>query len=161
MMSRSKLIVKHPRDLLHATLVTNTWELARHLDDIASATLDEEATHFARHVWRARPNVPTLLAPHVDDDHFSWTAEVNWSNANFESDWRIEPHALRESMSCSARVTLNKALGGRATQIAFNAKLSGLDGRQGVETIAYRIVLVNWQKLVDAAVRELETAQLT
>jgi hypothetical protein len=35
--------------------------------------------------------------------------------------------------------------------------IDGLNDQQGVETIAYRIVLVNWQKLVEAAVRRLES----
>lgn len=148
-------MVKFPRDELHTALVARTWELANHLDDIDAATLEHETSESARHVWRAIPNIPPLLAPHVDADHFSWTAEVQWASGSFESSWRIQPHALKESLSCSANVSLDKALGGRATRIVTDITLTGLDGRQGVETIAYRIVQVNWQKLVDAAVQKL------
>ena len=156
MTSRSKLIVKHPRNLLQTILVARTWELGRHMEEISSVTLDLESSSSARHTWRAKPEVPALLAPHVDDHHFSWTAEVQWDSDTFESSWRIEPHALRESLSCTAQVELKEALGGRATQIAFHAELNGLDGRKGIETIAYHILQTNWKKLVDAAQREIE-----
>lgn len=160
MTTRSKLLVRQPRDRLHTALVTRTWELAEYLDDIASVELVKEDTtdtrsKSARHVWRAKPNVPPMLAPHVTTDHFKWTAIVQWSDGDYESRWRIEPHALRQTLSCAGNVTLSEAIGGRATQVAIDANIEGLNGQQGVETIAYQIVLVNWQKLVEAAVRQL------
>lgn len=156
------LMVKQPRERLRAVLVERTWELASHLDEIEVAELIEhrvdDDVQTARHVWRAKPNVPALLAPHIDADHFSWTAVVTSSADSFGSSWRIEPHALRETLSCAANVTLDQALGGRATRVAIELGIVGLDGRKGVETIAYRIVLMNWQKLVDAATRKLAAA---
>jgi len=160
----STLIVRQPRDRLHSVLVTRTWELAAHLEDIASVELIEHrktdsGSISACHRWRAKPNVPTLLAPHIDADHFRWTAFVEWSDDNYDSRWRIEPQAVRQAMSCSAAVTLSEAIGGRATRIAIDTSIDGLEGHKGIDTIAYRIVLVNWQKLVAAAVRALETGQ--
>jgi hypothetical protein len=159
MTTRTILMVKQPRERLRPVLVERTWELAPYLDEIEVAELTEhragDDVHSASHVWRARPNVPPLLAPHIDADHFSWTAFVEWSVHDFGSHWRIEPHALRETLSCAADVTLDEALGGRATRVAIELDIAGLDGRKGVETIAYRIVLMNWQKLVDAATRKL------
>jgi hypothetical protein len=160
MTSRSTLMVKHPRERLRAVLVERTWELAGFIDDIELAELVEissggSKSQSATHVWRAKASVPALLAPHIDSDYFSWTAVVQWNEDDFGSRWRIEPHALKESLSCSADVALNEAMGGRATRVAIELGLHGLDGRRGVETIAYRIVMVNWQKLVEAAVRKL------
>jgi len=156
------LIVKQPRERLQTALVERTWELAQFLDDIEIAELMEQSSsnadvRTAVHVWRAKTNVPSLLEPYIDADHFSWTALVAWSANDFGSRWSIEPHALRDTMSCAANVTLTTALGGQATQVAIDVDIGGLDGRQGAETIAYRIVLVNWQKLVAAAARKLET----
>jgi hypothetical protein len=157
----SKLIVRQPRDRLHQVLVARTWELGTHLDDIDSVDLIEQRTaatgvNSARHLWRAKPRVPPLLAPHIDDDRFRWTAIVEWNDGDYESRWRVEPQAVREALSCSASVTLGEALGGRGTRVTIDTSIEGLDGHKGIHTIAYRIVLVNWQKLVDAAVRMLE-----
>lgn len=161
MTTRTILMVRQPRERLHAVLVERTWELVQYLDEIEVAELAEQSSgnaesRFATHVWRAKANVPPLLAPHFDTDYFSWTAVVEWNANEFGSRWRIEPHALRESLTCAADVTLNEALGGRATRVAIDVEIAGLDGRRGVETIAYRIVLVNWQKLVEAATRKLD-----
>lgn len=160
MINRSKLLVMQPRDRLHTVLVTRTWELAEFLDEIASAEFiqqDTLDTHLksASHVWRAKADVPPMLAPHVNLDHFRWTATVQWSDEDYRSRWRIEPHALKQTLSCDGVVTLSEAIGGRATRVAVDARIDGLNDQQGVETIAYRIVLVNWQKLVEAAVRRL------
>ena len=160
MTARSMLVVRQPRERLRAALVERTWELARFLDEIESAELVGQGPsgsklRSATHVWRAKASVPALLAPHIDSDYLSWTAEVRWNEDDFGSRWRIEPHALRESLSCSADVALSEAMGGRATRVAVAIEFHGLDNRRGVETIAYRIVQVNWQKLVEAAVRKL------
>jgi hypothetical protein len=64
---------------------------------------------------------------------------------------------LRQTLSCDGIVTLSEAVGGRGTRVAIDTNIDGLNDQQGVETIAYRIVLVNWQKLVEAAVRRLES----
>ena len=162
MTNRSKLLVMQPRDRLHTVLVTRTWELAEFLDDIASVEFIRQETldgrsRSASHVWRAKADVPPLLAPHVNIDHFKWTATVQWSEDDYESRWRIEPHALRQTLSCDGIVTLSEAVGGRATRVAIDTNIEGLNDQQGVESIAYRIVLVNWQKLVEAAVRRLES----
>ncbi len=165
MSSRTITVVRQPREHLQAVLVERTWELAQFLDEIETAELreinsiDAEA-QSAIHAWRAKANVPSLLAPHMDADYFAWTAMVAWSAGNFSSRWRIEPHALKDSLSCAADVTLTEALGGRATRVAIDAEIRGLAGRQGAETIAHRVLLVNWQKLVEAAVRKLETDPL-
>jgi len=158
----SILIVRQSRDRLHSVLVARTWELGAHIEDIESVELIEHRTieagvTSARHVWRARPRVPQLLAPHVEADHFRWTAIVEWRDDHYDSRWRIEPHAVRQQVSCSAVVKLSEAMGGRATRVIIDTSIEGLDGQTGVQAIAYRIVLVNWQKLVEASVRRLES----
>ncbi len=154
MASRSMLIVKHPRDRVHEVLVERTWELAALLDDIDSAVLTDQSNaeprRSATHEWRAKASVPPLLAPHIDDDYFRWTATVEWTDNEFQSLWRIEPHAVRESIDCTATVELEDAMGGRATRVSLDVAINGLGSRMGVETIAYRIVQTNWQKLVMA-----------
>jgi hypothetical protein len=146
------------RDVLYG----RTWELAAYLDGIESAVLEDECvTEDSRlqavHTWRAKANVPPLLAPHINVDYLAWTALVEWSATDFTSRWRIEPHALKERFWCEADVTLLEALGGRGTRVSIILDIGDLDGRRGIETLAYQIVSVNLRKLVDAAVRKIET----
>jgi hypothetical protein len=162
MTTGSILIVRQTRDRLHSVLVARTWELGTHIDDIESVELLEHrkvepGVNSARHVWRAKPRVPQLLAPHVEADHFRWTAIVEWRDDRYDSRWRIEPHAVRQAVTCSAVVKLSEAIGGRATRISIDTSIEGLEGQSGVQEIAHRIVLVNWQKLVEASVRRLES----
>lgn len=157
--ARTTLMVRHGREALQEALVARTWELAEFLEEIdhveltahSSATVPCTATH----VWRARANVPDILAPHVDADHLSWTAIVEWGEQPFASRWQILPHALRESVSCVADVNLLPALGGSATRMTIDVELRGLDGRRGIESVAQRLVQMNWQKLVEAASRKV------
>lgn len=163
MTSRSTLLIKQPRDKIRQALVERTWELAEFLDDIETAELIGEieqngSARVSKHVWRATPNIPDLLAPHVDADTFAWTAMVEWHDDEYSSQWRIEPLALKEDITCTAELNLNRAMGGRATQIAINLNLHGLENNPGVESIAYRIILVNWQKLIEATSRCLDAS---
>ncbi len=163
MTSRSQLFVRQPRERLRDVLVARTWELAELLDEIESVELEarrgeDGIVRSATHRWRARADVPAVLAPHLDADYFAWTATVEWRTDSFASRWRIEPHAVRESLLLSADVSLEPAIGGRGSRVAIEATIDGLDGRKGIESIAYRIVLVNWRKLVEAADRRLAEA---
>jgi hypothetical protein len=155
------LVVTHPRARMRDALVARTWELAAFLDEIHSAVLDREECIGAQrvcatHTWRAGVNVPAALAPHLDSDYFAWTAVVEWSRTGFDSRWRVVPHALRESLVCTAEVQLREALGGAGTRVCVDVDIQGLGGRRGVETLAYRVVTTNWVKLVDAAARRLQ-----
>lgn len=156
------LLVRQSRDQLREVLIERTWELSELLDDIEHAELVEQNSSKAKvrsvqHVWRAKTNVPALLANHIEAEYFAWTAVVEWDSNEFCSRWRIDPHALKESLTCTAKVSLEEALGGSATRVMIDVSIEGLDGRKGVETIAYRVVLVNWQKLVEAATRRLQS----
>ncbi len=161
MTTNSVLMVRQPRSKLQTVLVERTWELAPYLDGIEVAELvntqpGEADLQRASHRWQARANVPALLMPHIDADYFGWTASVEWRANDFGSRWCIEPLALKESLSCTAQLDLGEALGGRATRVAIEIDIGGLDRRQGVRTIAYRIVLMEWKKLLDAAARKLQ-----
>ena len=157
--ARTTLMVRHVREALQEALVARTWELAEFLDEIDHAELTAHssatAPYSATHIWRARANVPAILDPHIDADHLSWTAIVEWGEQPFSSRWQILPHALRESVSCVADVNLLPALGGSGTRTTIDVELRGLDGRRGIESLAQRLVQMNWQKLVEAASRKV------
>jgi hypothetical protein len=142
-------------------LCGRAWELAPLLEEIETAVLNADepvgtGRRATTHTWRAAVNVPAALAPHLDADYFAWTAVVEWSTRTFESRWRILPHALRDTLSCTDEVTLLEALGGAGTRICVEVDIQGLDHRKGLETVAYRIVETNWRKLLEAAVRHLQ-----
>lgn len=161
-MSRFFLVVRQPRARVHEALCAGTWKLGALLDEIDSVVLEEhcetnDGWQSATHLWRAKANVPAVLAPHMDSDYFAWTATVEWSDRDYQSRWQIEPHAVKESLACSAEVNMIDALGGRGTRLSIEFNIEGLDGRRGFKTLANQIVSTNWRKLVDAAVRSIGT----
>lgn len=161
-MMREVLLINYPCMRVQSSLCTRTWELAGHLEEIDTVELHENirnpaGDHRAVHTWRARTNVPPLLAPHLDVDYFAWTASVEWRADSLISHWRIEPHALRDALTCTAQLALTDALGGRGARLILELAIDGLDGRQGIATLAYRLVAANWRKLIQACERQLES----
>ena len=163
-MSRLVLVVRQPRTQLQEALCARTWELGKLLDEIDCTVLEEQDSNnadwqSATHTWRAKATAPAVLAPHMDSNYLAWTATVEWSNERFQSRWQVEPHAVKKSLVCSAEVNMADALRGRGTRLSIDFNIEGLDGRLGIKTLANQVVSVNWRKLVDAAVKSIESGK--
>jgi hypothetical protein len=93
------MVVVHPRERVWDALCERTCELAPYLDHIDSAELKSRETTAQGlvrcvHVWRARPNVPGVLAHHIDKGLLEWTGRTEWRAGEYESHWVVEPRSM-------------------------------------------------------------------
>jgi hypothetical protein len=162
MKEKAVIVVMQPRDLLWRALCERTIDLARYLEDIESAELVSKETApngLIRqvHFWRARANVPALLAPHINGQFLEWTGRVEWQADAYESRWLVEPRFMKSATLCEAIMNLSPAVGGKGTRLSLELEVTGAPGFAGVQTIAKSILTGHFRKLVDAASRLIES----
>jgi hypothetical protein len=152
------MVVMHPRDRVREALCERTCDLARYLDHIEHAELKSRETTvkgFVRcvHVWRARANVPSVLAHHLDPGLLEWTGRTEWRPDEYESHWVVEPRSMKDTVLCEGIMRFSPAIGGRGTRVELELEIVGVQGPAGFRTITSAILSTHFRKLVDAATR--------
>ncbi|HVJ41989.1 MAG TPA: hypothetical protein VM639_10845 [Dongiaceae bacterium] len=161
MKEKTVIVVMQPRDPLWQALCERTCDLARYLEDIESAELVSRETTpkgLTRHVhfWRARANVPAILAPHIDASFLAWTGKIEWQANDYKSRWIVEPQFMKEAVLCEAVMDFSPAVGGRGTRLDLQLEIMGLQRPLGFQTIMKTILTTHFRKLVGAATQLIE-----
>jgi hypothetical protein len=161
MTKNSVMVVMHPREVLRDVLFERTCDLARYLKDIESAELRSRETTSKGlircvHHWRARVDVPSLLAPHIDAGFLEWIGYTEWRADQYESRWVVKPRYLKDSALCEANMRLVPAVGGRGTRVELELEVLRLNGPAGMQAITSTILTTHFRKLVEAAARLIE-----
>jgi len=156
------VVVTQPAEAVHRILCERSDELVRWLTGIDAVALKSRETTADGSVhcvqsWRARANVPPVLAAHIDGAFLEWLARTEWRPGECESRWTIEPRFLKISARCQARVRCVAALGGRGTRVSIEFDLVGLERLTGVGTLTRAILSTHFRKLVEAAARLAES----
>jgi hypothetical protein len=160
-MERIVMIVMHPRNRVWDALCERTCELAPYLEHIESAELKSRQTSNRGlircvHVWRARANVPAILAHHMDAGLLEWTARTEWRRSAYESRWVVEPRSTKDSALCEGTMRFSPAVGGKGTRIDLELEIVVAQPTAGWQTITRTILSGHFRKLIDAASRLLE-----
>ena len=155
------MVVMHPRERVWEALCERTCELAPYLDHIESAELKSRETTSQGmvrcvHVWRARANVPAILANHIDQGLLEWTGRTEWRANEYESRWVVEPRSKKSSALCEGIMRFSPAAGGKGTRVDLELALAGSERPAGMRTITTSILSTHFRKLVDAATRLIE-----
>lgn len=158
---KTVIVAMYPRDRLQEMLCARTCDLARHLNDIESVELlSKETTPQGlirhRHHWRARANVPPLLAQHIDSKVLEWIGRVEWRANEYVSRWIVEPGFMRDSVVCEAVMSLSPAVGGRGTRLDLELDITAVRIPTGFQAILGAILKTHFRKLVDAAAKAIE-----
>jgi hypothetical protein len=158
---RTVIVVMLPRDRLWEALCERTCDLARYLDNIESVELKSKETTPTGlircvHFWRARANVPSVLAPHIDTNFLEWTGRTEWRVNEYESRWVVEPRFMKDSVLCEAIMNFSPAIGGRGTRLDLQLEVLGVQGLAGFQTITNTVLTTHFRKLVEAATRLIE-----
>ena len=164
MKERTVIVVMHPRERLWEALCERTCDLAHYLDDIESAELKSKETTPSGlvrcvHSWRARPNVPSFLAPHFDTDLLEWTGRTEWRANDYQSHWVVEPRFMKDAVLCEAVMNFSPAVGGRGTRLDLQLEVRGVQASAGIQTITNTVLTTHFRKLVEAATRLIEDGQ--
>ncbi len=154
------LVVMHPREHVRDVLCERTHELAPFMAHIESATLISRHTVkpdlvCCVHQWLARPNVPALLAHHVDKDFLEWHARTEWRTGEFENRWSVAPKSLGDQALCRGTMGFTSAVGGRGTRIELELELLAPQQTAALRTFSRAMLSLHFRKLGEAAARLL------
>jgi hypothetical protein len=155
------MVVMYPRERVWDALCERTCELAPYLDHIESAELKSRETTTQGlvrcvHVWRARANVPAVLAHQIDKGLLEWTGRTEWRANEYESHWVVEPRSMKGSTLCEGTMRFSPAVGGKGTRVDLELALAVFQRTAGLRTITSTILSTHFRKLVDAATRLIE-----
>jgi hypothetical protein len=155
------MVVMHPRERMWDALCERTCELAPYLEHIERAELKSRQTTTQGlvrcvHDWRARANVPAILAPHIDSGLLEWTARTEWWANKYESRWVVEPRSLKDSALCEGTMRFSPAVGGKGTRIDLDLTVMSAQPTVGLQTLTSTILSTHFRKLVDAASRLID-----
>jgi len=155
------MVVMHPRERVWEALCERTCELAPYLDHVDSAELRSRETTTQGlircvQVWRARANVPAVLAHHIDKDLLEWTCRTEWRANEYESQWVVEPRSMKDSALCEGTMRFSPAVGGKGTRVDLELALVAFQHTAGMRTIMSTILSTHFRKLADAATRLIE-----
>jgi hypothetical protein len=159
-------MIQQPRALVWTTMRDCLPELAANLDDIESvATISRSEDKFGvltvENAWRARPNLPPVIAKHVSRDMLAWTDTAQWFGDRYETHWVITPQALAERLRCAGTTQYLEAMGGRGTRVAFEVNAEMLPGAttaqfdesgplfKALQSTVITLLCKNFRRLID------------
>ncbi|MGA2552347.1 MAG: hypothetical protein ABSF50_19550 [Burkholderiaceae bacterium] len=157
------MMVMHPRERVWEALCERTCELAPYLEHIESAELKSrqmtpEGLVTCVHFWRARANLPTLLARHVDPGLLEWTGRTEWRPNEYHSRWVVLPKSMKKAALCEGTMRLSSAIGGKGTRVDLDLTLLNAAPTAGLRAITSTILSTHFRQLVLAANQLIENA---
>lgn len=161
MSERLVMVAMHVRPRVWAVLSERMCELAPLLEHIETAELEsretgDDGTVRFTHRWRARANVPGILAQHIDQGLLEWTTETEWRPADYASRWVVRPRSMKGAALCEGTLLLFPAIAGKGTRIELDLAVVARQPSQGWNAITGTILSTHFRKLIDAASRMLE-----
>jgi hypothetical protein len=135
MSERLVMVAMHARPRVWEVLSERMCELAPLLEHIETAALERRATTddgtvHCTHRWRARPNVPGILAQHIDQGLLEWTTDTEWRPADYASRWVVRPRSMKGAALCEGTLVLFPPSGARAHGSSLSWPLSRGNRRQ-------------------------------
>jgi hypothetical protein len=161
MSERLVMVAMHARPRVWEVLSERMCELAPLLEHIETAALErrlttDDGTVHCTHRWRARPNVPGILAQHIDQGLLEWTTDTEWRPADYASRWVVRPRSMKGAALCEGTLVLFPAIGGKGTRIELELAVVARQPSAGWSAITSTILSTHFRKLVDAAGRLLD-----
>lgn len=158
MTERSVIVVMRPRPVVWEALAERTSALARLLPHIEEAELKSRRASGrglvrCEHVWRARANVPSLLAPHIDRKLLEWTTRTAWRRRDFSGRWTVFPSSMKGAALCDGTIRMVPAIGGQGTRVELELLVHRPLVSAGWHSITSAILAAHFRKMIGAAAR--------
>jgi len=102
---RCDAVLAFPRPLVWSTYRDRLVELVAYLPNIRGIEVLErhdtpDGVHFVN-VWHGGGDIPAIARSFLSESMMSWTDLATWREADFETDWRMEPHTFRDAVQSS------------------------------------------------------------
>ncbi len=98
----ASVFLPFPRALVYVTYRDKLLELVPQMPNVKSVALksrqEQGSTVQQVFEWRGKSDIPGLLKPFVSEDLLTWTDFATWKEAEFTTDWKIQPHAFGEAI---------------------------------------------------------------
>ncbi len=161
MTARTIVVARVPCKVIWHVMRDRMEELASYLPDIERIESQSRETRGdgilkVVSLWRARPNLPPLIASNLKHEVLEWTDRADWREAELETHWQIEPHFLSRQTEYSGTTRFAEALGGKGTRLTFEVDVMDLNDSKGIGSIVTTIIQRNFRELVGAATRLAE-----
>ncbi|GAB4345134.1 MAG: hypothetical protein OHK0047_38350 [Leptolyngbyaceae cyanobacterium] len=107
MIIKSSVYLPFPRSLVYTTYRDQLVDLVPFLPDIRQ--IEVKSRHEADGVihlvneWHGGGEIPVLARTILTQAMLSWTDYATWNEAEFTTDWRIEPHAFTKAVHCAGK----------------------------------------------------------
>jgi hypothetical protein len=154
------LVLPHPPPAIRTALLEHTCELASALPHVAGAQLlareeSPDGLVVARQHWRARAQVPELLAPHLEPGIHEWMLELAHRLDAPEVRWEAWSCVVQVPGRCRGQVEFASALGGTGTALSLDCEIPGRN--HAVRLVMEALVERHWRALAQAAAAHAES----
>ncbi|NJO79267.1 MAG: hypothetical protein HC827_12600 [Cyanobacteria bacterium RM1_2_2] len=103
MQINASIFLPFPRPLVYATYRDKLLELAAHMPNVKSVQLKSRQAQASTvqqvYEWHGKSDIPAMLKAFVSEDLLTWTDHATWKEADFVTDWTIQPHAFSEAIT--------------------------------------------------------------
>jgi len=121
-------VLKFEPGLLWDAMLNHLPEIGAKIDDLESIVEKERKVIDAYtirvvNVWRAKPNLPAVVAKHIKPEMLAWTDTGVWNEKKKIVQWEIDSHYFGKQMDCAGTTLFEPAMGGKGTRIIFSGNL--------------------------------------
>lgn len=118
---RALVLVRQPPPLMWRTVRDRLPDLVPRIDDVDRITvLEREESDGDVHLvneWWASQRVPEPIGRALGISEIGWIDRCEWTATDLVARWTIQPHVLREHITCQGTTSYEPAMGGRGVRV--------------------------------------------
>jgi hypothetical protein len=107
MLIKASLYLPFPRPLVYATYRDKLLELVPQMHNVKGVTLksrqEQNGTVQQAFEWHGKSDIPAMFKAFLSEDLLTWTDFATWKEAEYTTDWQLQPHAFREAVTWNGR----------------------------------------------------------
>lgn len=107
MLIKASLYLPFPRPLVYATYRDKLLEMVPQMHNVKGATLksrqEQNGIVLQAFEWHGKSDIPGMFKAFLSEDLLTWTDSATWNEAEYITDWQIQPHAFREAVIWNGR----------------------------------------------------------
>lgn len=107
MLINASVFLPFPRPLVYATYRDKLLELAAQMTNVKRMALksrqEQNGTVQQIYEWHGKSDIPGMLKAFLSEDLLTWTDFATWKEAEFVTDWQIQPHAFSEAITWAGK----------------------------------------------------------
>ena len=128
---RCDAVIPFPRPLVYATYRDKLTDLLPYLPNIRGIDIkerkEEDGVVHLVNVWHGGGEIPSIARAFVSESMLSWTDLATWHEAQFKTDWKVQPHSFQEAVTSQGTNRYDETDG--KTRLEIRGDLS-IDGRK-------------------------------